>query len=192
MLVLLHGLGSDERDLMAVAPELDPRLTIITLRAPHQYGMGGYAWFDIQWLAAGRTIDVGQALESRDRLIPELEALASQFKPSQLLLGGFSQGAMMTMGVALKRPDLLDGAMLLSGRTIPPFLENPSPDVTELPFLVQHGTFDPVLPIDEGREMRTDLERLGVPLEYHEYPMGHEVNFQSLGDALRWIRSRID
>jgi phospholipase/carboxylesterase len=188
---LLHGLGSNERDLMAFAPYQDPRLTIVAYRAPIAYGYGGFAWFDIQWLPEGRTVDEDEADRSRDLLVDAVAGLREEFTPSRLVVGGFSQGAMMTLGIALARPDLVDGALMMSGRVMPRFVANASPEASRVPFLLQHGVRDDVLPVADGREARDALVELGVEVEYREYPIGHEVSMASLQDAIGWIGRRL-
>lgn len=189
LLVLLHGLGSNERDLMAFAPYLDPRLTVVAFRAPRAYGFGGYAWFDIEWTEEGKTIDEEQAEASREILIANIERLRDELNPSRILLGGFSQGAMMSLGVAVTRPDLVNGVLMMSGRGLPRFLSASVPEATQVPYFVQHGTEDEVLPVEDGREVHAALKALGTPVEYREYSMGHEVNMNSLQDAIRWVAS---
>lgn len=190
LLVLLHGLGSNERDLMAFAPYIDPRISVIGLRAPRSYGFGGYAWFEIEWLPDRKVIDEDQADESRDLLIANLERLRAELAPSRVILGGFSQGAMMSMGVALTRPDLVDGVLMMSGRVLPRFLAAATPEAAKVPFFVQHGTEDEVLPIEDGRGVQQALSIIGAPLEYREYPMAHEVSMQSLQEAIRWVTTQ--
>ncbi|MGV3617103.1 MAG: alpha/beta hydrolase [Fimbriimonas sp.] len=187
LLVLLHGLGSNERDLMEFAHYLDPRLTVVAFRAPNAYGYGGFSWFDIQWLPEGRVIDEAGAVRSRDLLIEELEVLRKRHNASRLVLGGFSQGAMMTLGAALARPELVDAALLMSGRAMPVFLASATEGGVTVPFFAQHGVRDDVLPVEDAREMRDALTALGARLEYREYPMGHEVTMESLQDAIAWI-----
>ena len=192
LLVLLHGLGSDERDLMQIATELDRRLRVVTLRAPHRWQQGGYAWFNLEWDFRGVRIDPVEVAASMDVLVREVEALKNEFNPSALVLGGFSQGAIMTMGVAARRPDLLSGAMLLSGRYVPETFAAASLEVAKVPFLVQHGVNDPVLEVAGARATRDALIALGAEVDYHEYPMGHEVSWQSLQDAKRWLASHLE
>jgi phospholipase/carboxylesterase len=184
-LVLLHGIGSNESDLFVLAPLLDPKIRVVTLRAPNAYRGGGYAWFDIQWLPEGRVIDVEGALASRDLLVEELAHIGA----SRLLLGGFSQGAMMTLGVAMARPDLLAGCLMMSGRNLSQF--EPASDALLPPFFVQHGLHDEILSVAEGREVRDRLAELGVPVEYREYPMGHQVSTESVQDAIEWVHERL-
>lgn len=175
---------------MGLAPQLDPRIAVASIRAPHRYGPG-YAWFNVDWTEDGIVADERQAAESRDRLIEFLPEVASEMgvAPGRIVLGGFSQGAMMTLAVVLTRPDLVCGAMILSGRNIDSLAPNPPGDqVRSIPFLVQHGEEDDVLPVEDGREVRDRLARIGAPLAYREYPMGHEVSWASLRDAESWLR----
>jgi phospholipase/carboxylesterase len=194
VLVLIHGLGSDEHDLMGLSPELDPRLLIVTVRAPHPYEFGGYAWFDVTLDEAGVHADEDGAVKSRDLLLTELSGLPRElgFEPRQLFLGGFSQGGMMTLGVVLNSPQLLAGAVVLSGRLLPKFVPPTLPDeLRDLPILIQHGSEDQVLPVAGGREARTFLEEAGSPVTYTEYPMGHDISVESLGQIRSWLSNLI-
>ncbi|MHB8635413.1 MAG: alpha/beta hydrolase [Fimbriimonadaceae bacterium] len=190
LLVLLHGLGADECDLIGLAPELDPRLMVVSFRAPRTCQFGGFAWFDVQWDADGVHVDDAQALESRTLALEALAALPSDLgiQPPTMFLGGFSQGAMMSLGIALAIPEKLDGVLLLSGRLLPSFAADQLViSLAHLPFLVQHGLCDPVLPVQGSREIRAYLEERGAPVTYGEYSMAHEVSRQGLADAATWL-----
>ena len=194
MLVLMHGLGSDEQDLMGLAPELDPRLMIVSLRAPRRCEFGGFAWFDVSWDADGVQVDEVQALESRAAVLETLKGLPAELgvQPSQTFIGGFSQGAIMSLGVGLSIPEELAGVLLLSGRLLPAFVpQEIHSSIARLPFLVQHGVNDVVLPAAGSREITAYLTSLGAPATFYEYPMGHEVSRESLGDAGAWLSSRL-
>ncbi len=189
-LVLLHGLGSNEEDLFGLAPYLDPRLRIISLRAPNSFEFGGYAWFNVEWIAEGRRHDSRQALESLEMLVSFLTELRNQ--PGQIIVAGFSQGAMMTLGLLLKRPDLMDGAILMSGAVVPEFVpEVPLSATQGIPCLVQHGTLDPVLAVVEGRSIAELLVRINANYTYREYDMAHEVSSESLADIGSWLEGVI-
>ena len=195
LLILLHGIGSNEEDLMGLEPYLDERFLIVSARAPYPYEWGGYAWFEIQWLPDRIAIDRAQAEQSRDLLVRFIgEAVAAYgADPARVYLMGFSQGAMMSGWVALTRPELVAGAALMSGR-IPEELRDQIAESEQLagkPFLVVHGTRDEVLPIQNGRASRDLLQQLPVELTYHEYPMGHEVSAQSLADVVSWLAARL-
>jgi phospholipase/carboxylesterase len=189
VLVLLHGLAADEYDLIGLADELSPEWFAVSYRAPHLTGYGGYSWFGIQFLADGsRLIDEDQALESRELLIQELKLLpdALGFKPSRFVLAGFSQGAMMASGILFKEPRIADAYWLMSGRLVPQFVI-PQISSDPKPVLAQHGLYDEVLPVTEGRELATQIRDIGHRLETHEYPMGHQISAASLDDARAWL-----
>ena len=196
LLILLHGIGSNEEDLMGLEPYLDERFLILSARAPHPYGpWGGYAWFEIQWLPDRIVIDRAQAEQSRDLLVRFIGEAVGAFNadPARVYLMGFSQGALMSRWVALTRPELVAGAVLMSGR-VPAELRDQIADPEQLagkPFLVVHGTRDEVLPVQNGRASRDLLQRLPVELTYREYPMGHEINAQSLTDVVAWLSARL-
>ena len=114
--------------------------------------------------------------------------------PARIYLMGFSQGAIMSASVVLTRPDLIAGAVLMSGRILPEIrpLIAPVARLTGLPLLVVHGTEDNVLPIDHGRASRALLESLPVQLDYREYPIGHTISQASRADVAAWLRDRHD
>ena len=196
LLILLHGYGSNEHDLIGLAPYLDPRFLIVSARAPHTLMPGGYAWFELDWTPRGIAIDFDQAEESRKlaaRFVGEAAA-AYAADPRRIYLCGFSQGAIVASGVALTDPDLVAGTVLMSGRVpdeIRPLVAPPE-RLAGKPFLVTHGLYDEVLPIANGRASRAILERLPVDLTYREYPMAHEVSAESLGDVTTWLTARLD
>jgi phospholipase/carboxylesterase len=196
MLLLLHGYGSNEQDLFGLAPYIDPRFLIISPRAPSSIMPGGYAWFEIGWTATGITIDPPQAERSRKQLVGFIaEALAAYDSDrARVYLAGFSQGAIMSASVALTEPEVIAGTVLMSGRVpdeIRPAIA-PADRLAGKPFLVVHGTADTVLPIQNGRASRAILSTLPIALTYKEYPMGHEINAQSLADVTAWLTARLD
>jgi len=181
-LVLLHGLGADEHDLMGLAPHLDAHLRIVSVRAPLTSPWGGYSWFDIDFSERGMEIDQDDVRQSFDLLTEFLQAL-----PGPRWLAGFSQGAMMTLGIAVERPDLIAGAIALSGAFVPLFepAEAPKP-----PIFLAHGTYDPVVPVQEGRRAVAFLAEIGVEAQFHEYEMEHEINAECLNDLKAWLTAQ--
>ncbi|HEU4323422.1 MAG TPA: phospholipase [Roseiflexaceae bacterium] len=201
MLVLLHGYGSNEHDLFGLAPYLDERLLIVSARAPLTLMPGGYAWFNLGFQqGGGMSFDLPGMLRQIERVAAFVEEAATAYgaDPQRIVLGGFSQGAIMTAATLLRRPGLLAGALLLSGALFPgteaqilPPDFNPEA-LADLPVLITHGTHDPVLPVELGRACRNLLERYPVDLTYREYPMGHEINLESLRDVADWLRARVN
>ena len=105
------------------------------------------------------------------------------------ILIGFSQGAMMSLGVVLAAPTLVGGAWLMSGAALPELMPHEAnPSLSSLPILVQHGTEDAVVSIERGRTVPEALRRFGaLQVTYREYPMGHTIGQESFEDAMNWL-----
>ena len=190
VLMLLHGYGSNESDLMGLAPYLDPRLLIVSARAPHPLDFGGYAWFPIEFSERGITLQYDQAKEALS-LIQELVAeVKRRFEPGPVLLLGFSQGATMALSAALEEPEAFDGVAFLSGICVPEMIPAAvDGSMDRLPVLMTHGRHDMVVPIQQGRASRALMERLPLDLRYEEYDMGHEINQACLEDLRAWLQT---
>lgn len=197
LLLLLHGIGSNERDLFGLTPALDGRFFVVSARAPIPLGLDAFAWFRLDFTPRGPVADATEAERSREVLIRFIgEAVAAYgLDPRRVYLLGFSQGAIMSLAVALTRPDLLAGVVAMSGRlpaSAADAVEADAEALTDLPILMVHGVADQVLPLHHGREARDHLAALPVALTYREYPMGHEVTPESLRDIAAWLTAQLD
>jgi len=196
LLLLLHGIGSNEEDLFGLAPYLDERFIVVSARAPVVMGAGAYGWFDIEFTPQGMRADVEQAKRSLELLPGFLDGLVKTYGAGDkcMYVAGFSQGAMMGLALALTRPEKIAGVVAMSGRFPSLVLEHELDQkaLSGMPVLVTHGLYDPVLPIEEGRGIQKTLEALPVELTYREYPMGHEVTLESLRDVSAWLSSELD
>jgi phospholipase/carboxylesterase len=196
LLILLHGVGSNEEDLFGLSPYLDERLLILSTRAPLTLARGSYAWFHVQLGGAWPQINAAEADSSRRAIIQFIGEAARVYgaDAGRVFLMGFSQGAIMSQSVMLTQPELLAGVVAMSGRILPeikPLAASPE-RMRDFPILVQHGLYDQVLPIAHGRASREYLATLPVQLTYREYPMAHEVTDESLADAREWLKEQLD
>ena len=196
LLLLLHGVGSNEEDLFGLADYLDERFFIVSARGPYTLGYGAYAWFHVQFTADGPLIEPAEAENSRRILLNFIDEAVEAYKldSDKVYLMGFSQGAIMSMSLALTEPEKLAGVVAMSGRTLPEVLPRIAPPekFQRLPIFVAHGTADQVLPINYGRDTRDILSKLPVDLTYREYPMAHHVSAESLADIAVWFKARLD
>ena len=196
LLIQLHGVGSNERDLFEFAELLDPRFVVVSARAPLIAGPDSFAWFDVRFLPQGNVINVEQLRASRDALVQFIgEATAAyQADPQRVYLLGFSQGGMIGLTLALTHPALVAGVAAMSARLPPQVVPwfAPKEEIAGMPLLMTHGTEDQVIPIRDARETRTLLADLPVDLEYHEYEMGHQVTPTSLDVVFAWLTARLD
>ncbi len=194
LLLLLHGVGSNEQDLFSLAPYLDGRFLIASVRAPLTISYGAYGWYEIQFSPTGLVHDPAGAEAGREAALKVIDELVAAYEadPDRVYLMGFSQGAIMSLGIVLSHPEKVAGAVLMSGRLLPQFTDAavPSERLTGKPILVVHGTTDNVLPIQSGRAINEYLAATPADLTYKEYPMGHTVSEQSLSDIAAWLRKR--
>ena len=196
LLLLLHGVGSNEEDLFTLAPYLDQRFLVVSARAPVALDYGGYGWFRIDFTPRGMVADVEQARRSLEMLPGFVDGLVERYGADarRVYLAGFSQGAMMSLALLLTSPEKLAGVAAMSGR-LPSQVFEREPDreaLTGKPVLLTHGLYDPVIPIEQGRAAREHLGALPVALTYREYPMGHEVSAESLRDVTGWLAEALD
>ena len=187
-LVVLHGYGADEHDLLPIGHELDPRFRVVSLQGPIALGGPMRAWFNLSQDPYGRiSFDLGEAREAVRAVTAAVEEIAAA-SPRPFLLG-FSQGAGIALGVALLRPDLAAGVLSFSGvaRTLEGRDHAPKEQLPGFPVFTAHGVQDPLIPIELGRKMRDELVALGMDVEWHEYPMGHMVIAEEIADAKAWL-----
>jgi phospholipase/carboxylesterase len=182
-LVLFHGRGADEHDLFPLLDELDPdrRLHGYTPRGPLALPPGGAHWYALGGIP---TPDPATFWPTYERAGAWLDALPHE----RIVLGGFSQGAVMSYALGLRRGRPRPAAILAFSGFVPRV------DGLELdldgkpPMAVGHGTFDPVIPIEFGREARDLLQ----PELYREYPLPHAIDPRFLDEAHAWLRSALE
>jgi phospholipase/carboxylesterase len=196
-LLLLHGVGSNEKDLISFASYLDPRLHVLSARAPYAMGPQQFGWYAVQWLANGDfQINEEEARRSLNLLNTFLDEIVDTYNldPQRLFLGGFSQGAIMSSAMLLTVPEKLAGIVAMSGRWPDPVENERASDerLAGKPVLAVHGLYDPVIPIRFGRTLRDKFSALPVDLTYQEFPMQHTVSMESLQLATRWLTEHLD
>ena len=193
LMLLIHGYGADERDLGGLLPYLEgsDRCAVVLPRAPLAApGSAGYAWYDF---ADPSAIDAGYQ-HARAELDDLLDASCAEhaLARSESIVAGFSQGAGLALGLGLRAPTTErphPKAVLAMSPAIPSvaILELDDATIGEVPVLVQHGTQDPLIPVQRVRDAARALQARGVPLVYREYPMQHNVAVESLRDASTWL-----
>ncbi len=193
LLVLHHGRGTDERDLLGLADVLDParRLRAVTPRAPLTLpGSPGYHWYLVPQVGYPDPTTFQAAHDAladlHDRLWEE-----TAIGPSRTVLGGFSMGTVMSYAMALGagRPPVA-GILAFSGFI--PVVEGWQPhleDRRETRAFIAHGCADPIMEIDFARRARELLEGGGLEVEYRESDVGHQIDPSYLPAAAQWLRA---
>jgi phospholipase/carboxylesterase len=188
-IILLHGVGSNEKDLFGLANYLPDDFYVISAQGPFALGGDRHAWYNVDFSTGKPVYDAKQEEISREIIIKFIGQIQQQYKLDEVYLGGFSQGAIMSYSIGLTHPNLVRGIVALSGRLlaeIQPFVKK-SEDLSKLSVFVAHGTQDRTLGIDYAREAKTYLQQLGVGLTYTEYENAHQISESVLKDLRGWL-----
>ena len=190
-LILLHGRGTDENDLLGLTSAFDPRLLIVSVRAPYRFPYGGYTWFDLD---EQNGVNTDQLIEGHDALLRCLDDI-QQKHPVDLkrtFLFGFSMGAMMSLTVSLSNPHRFKGVIAHSG-LLPQHdkLQYQWNDLHGISFFIAHGTHDPIVPVALGRKTYQRFMNAKADVVYREYPIEHIISEESLSDAAIWLQQKI-
>jgi phospholipase/carboxylesterase len=199
VVVLLHGYGADGADLLGLADPLGPHMPDTLFVAPDapercKNNPFGYQWFPIPWLdgSSQEAAEASQAVSSDllDRFLDDLLA-EEGLRPSQMILLGFSQGTMMSLHIAPRRPDPVAGVVGFSGRLLmPERLEAES--VSKPPILLVHGDADDIVPIASLREAGDALTRAGFETYGHVMRgTAHGIAPDGLSVALAFMREKL-
>lgn len=195
LLVLMHGVGSNAQDLFALAPQVPAHYHVISLQAPFAMGGDAYAWFQFTVHPDGtRSIDEAQERHSRALVAQAVAEAGAQLgvPPERTIVGGFSQGGIMSLSLLLTQPQLLSGVCIWHSRLLPQALaaQVAATQLQGRSAWVSHGTVDQVIALSSAHAIRTHLQGLPVDLHYAEYPCAHTIHPQELQDSMQWLADR--
>jgi phospholipase/carboxylesterase len=202
-IVWLHGLGADGHDFEPIVPELVrrdwPALRFVFPHAPVRpvtinNGVRMRAWYDIRDMDLANRADEAGVDES----VAQVEALIARenargIPSGRIVLAGFSQGGAITLAAGLRRREPLAGLVALST-----YLPAPQQAATRMqeaartqPVFFAHGTQDPVVPFQAGQYSAGLLQKLGFAVDWHHYPMAHQVCAEEIGHLGDWLSRRL-
>lgn len=195
----LHGLGADGNDFAPIVPELVrpdwPALRFVFPHAPVRAvtinnGVRMRAWYDIVGMDFATRADsdgIEESIVQTDALIAR--ELARGIAPERLLLAGFSQGGAVALSTALRRTQPLCGVIALS--TYLPGIDKASQHLasqaTQQRIFMAHGSGDPVIPQIHAQRSVQALQAMGFDVQWHSYPMGHQVCADEIRDLAGWM-----
>lgn len=192
VIVLLHGRGSNERDLLGLRPHLPAEAILVAPRAPFEgapWGYGpGWAWY--RYLG-GTTPEPDSFERSQQELEGFLRELPGKLpvRPGPVVLGGFSQGGTMSLAYGLRNSGSLPLVINFSGFLADhPSVKADAASVRGTRFFWGHGTRDPAIPFATAQAGWQALRGAGAELEAREYPIGHWIAPEELDDVVAWLR----
>jgi phospholipase/carboxylesterase len=193
-LILLHGRGADEHDLVPVLDALDPerRLLGLTPGAPLPGPGGGRWWYQVPRVGFP---DPGTFRATYARLTSFLDGWLEQRDVpwERTIVGGFSMGCVMSYAVSLG-PGRPSPAGILAMSGFIPTVEGWEADLAGragLPALIAHGAGDPVIAVQFARDARARLDAAGLDVEYHEHDGGHHIDPRTVPLLTSWAGARI-
>lgn len=194
VIILLHGFGSNEKDLFSFANQLPDNFLILSIRAPFSMGNNSYAWFQADFSSAKPIFNKEQESQSRNALIKFITQLKTNysFDEKNLYLCGFSQGAIMAYSIGLTRPDIVKGIAVMSGMILEEIKSSIASNekLKGLTVFISHGTNDNILGINYAREASSYLKSKGIDPIYNEYNEAHTINNQMLSDLITWLNKK--
>jgi len=201
--VLLHGFGAPGDDLVSLAEVIEAPVRWVFPEAPLELG-GLYGDSRAWWLLdlarleeelrrgvpRDRRTEIPDGLPAaRTQVMRLLDQVAARYPAERLVLGGFSQGAMLALDVALHRASPPGGLILMSGTLLAQSAWEPRmPSLRGVPVLLSHGRADMLLPFGVAEALRDQLRAAGAQVEWHDFIGGHEIPMVVLQAATRFLR----
>ncbi|WP_138495410.1 alpha/beta hydrolase [Paenibacillus pinistramenti] len=189
-LFTLHGKGSNEQNMFGLVEPLAEEFIIIGIRGDLTLGPG-YQYYEL--------VSLGNPVrEQFDRAVRQLEAVIDEITssepvdPERRCLLGFSQGAILSMTLALVMGSRLKGIVSLNGY-VPDFVksEYQLQSLEKVSLFISHGQYDPLFPAEIGHETAAYFQALTSNVVFNMYPNGHEVSRQNQQDFLSWLQADI-
>lgn len=188
-LFLMHGIGSNEQNMLPLVSGLEDKCYIFSIRGPISQAPG-FAFFTIEGYGKPHREVFEEAIQ---RLSSFLDYAAAQYPidQKQLYLLGFSQGAILSMSLSLVLGSRIKGIVALSGY-IPKFLQEEDNDVSGLAAFVSHGELDQVLPYEWGLEAQEFLKEKGAFVTFRTYSEPHTVSPENQKDYTDWLLTQLE
>lgn len=209
VVVFLHGFGAPGDDLVPLGEMLAGALDGVRFVCPaapmdlgRQYGYGR-AWWMIDMARIERSIMTGESYDlsketpvglapAREKLVALLGEIDTELRPSKLVLGGFSQGAMLSLDTALRTDRALAGVTLLSGTLVAEAEWRPLlPARKGLKVFQSHGTHDQILPFQNAERLRDLMVEHGLDVDWISFPGAHEIPMPVLQRLARFLNQAL-
>ncbi len=191
-LIMLHGRGANEDDLLSLSDYLDQRMLVIAARAPFHFQLGGgYTWYDVLEVGKPEPKMFGESYQRLTQFVEDVRK-GYPIHPQQIFFLGFSMGTIMSFAYSLTHPGMVRGVMANSGYVPEESdLQFQWSKMTGTSFFVAHGKYDPVIPVQFGQRAKDLLREANIDVTYREYEMAHQINEESLHDMAEWLQHKL-
>lgn len=192
--ILLHGRGTNERDLLPIGAQLPDEIDVFSVRAPQSMGgPNSYTWYDLD-LSGGGLHDSQPDPEGFRQSLDVLDAFVEKaideygLDADRIGLLGFSQGAITSLSALLERPDAYRWVVALNGY----LAESHRDDVdsaADKPVFVGCGTTDQIIPPERAERAAELLGEGGAEVRFRRYGVGHGTTPEEITDVVQWLES---
>lgn len=183
-LLLLHGTGGDENDLLPLGRVVSPGSALLSVRGQVlEHGMPRF----FRRLAEG-VFDEEDVVRRAHELAGFVDDARKRYGIAAPIALGYSNGANIAAAMLLLRPTALDGGLLV--RAMVPLSTPPKTDLTGKPVLILSGLRDPIIPSENGEALAAMLRDAGADVDRRVVPVGHELSQADLSLAREWIAAR--
>lgn len=200
VLVFLHGLGDSATGLLplfeSASTFVPPKMKVVLLTAPVgpvtiNNGMNMNSWYDIKALDGNKdSVDEIDVTNSAKRVIEAIEKEAKIVKDyNKIFLGGFSQGAAMTLHIGLNQGFTLGGLIVFSGFMFP--FTKTGKDKKNVPILICHGQYDPLIQEKQAKTSYQPLFDNNFNVVYKSYPIDHTISEEELNEAKKFVAANL-
>ncbi len=191
-LFLLHGYGSNEKDLFALAQHIPAQWLVISVRAPNMLEKDKYHWYGLDRSSGSLIHDTNQAEEARKILLQFIDQMIDRYQvdTKRIVIGGFSQGAIMSNSIGITRPDKIKGIANFSGMILDEVktLKAEKEAYKNLKVFIAHGQNDPMLPFSHAEESNAFFEGIGVNPSFHFDDSKHTISNPNFTAFVEWIK----
>ncbi len=184
-LLLLHGTGGDENDLLPLGQAIAPGSALLSVRGKVlEHGMPRF----FRRLAEG-VFDENDVRLRANELADFVADARRRYDLSAPIAIGYSNGANIAAATLLLRPQVLAGAILL--RAMVPLAQPPKPDLARKPVLITSGQRDPIIPASNAAELAGQLTQAGANVQHSVLPTGHELTQMDVTLAKKWMKTAL-
>ena len=187
---LMHGMGSNEHDILTLVSGLEKDAYIFSIRGSIEHPPG-FAYFTIEGFGKPHRSVFADTVRKLEEFI-ENALNTYAIDPEKVFVGGFSQGAILSMTLGLTMGSRIKGVMAFSGY-IPLFIreEYSKQHKSDLQLFISHGEKDPIFPLAWGEANRDYFDKLGATVTYHAYPAAHTISFENYNDFRKWLDQQL-
>ena len=192
LIILIHGYGSNERDLFSLIDYLPKKAYIISIRGPIELFNNSYAWYDIYIDNNSKLYDHEGAKQVRDELSKFIDDIIKypNIDSDNVTLIGFSQGAILSHAISYSYPGTIKNIMAISG-VIDEKIMKRTHLKPKTNIYISHGTNDNLIDYQISKESLNFYKSKNIDFTFESYEQGHGINEKNLESLIKWLNEKI-